>query len=401
MTTNQTTAVAKAQPKPIDTVRAALDKMKTQFALVLPKHITPERMVRVALTAIQNTPKLLECDKQSLYSAVMRAAQLGLEPDGILGQAYLIPYAGKVQFIPGYKGLIDLARRSGEVSNIIAREVCANDEFTVDFSQEVPFVHKPKLDGDRGKVTHFWASARFKDCGFHWDYLTVDEVLAIRDASSGWKQALKYAKRDKENNLTEVNSPWFNHFNEMGKKTAIRRIAKYLPMSVQKAAAAEDLIDAGKSFSVDQMGDLVIEGDNAEVIDNGEGGSPASLGQSNASKLDQFASHDPETGEILEQKAAGGEAAPGGDSQTAHRPTPDAIPMPTAPGDATQPDVGAWSEAWEQAVASAPDVAWLKDLMAKNKTVLASFAKRNPDKHRECVSYYDEMMAALGGKAAA
>jgi recombination protein RecT len=93
-------AVANSPPvKPIDTVRAALEKMKSQFQMVLPKHITAERLFRVAMTAIQQTPKLLDCDRQSLYSAVMRSAQLGLEPDGILGQAYLIPFNGKVQFI--------------------------------------------------------------------------------------------------------------------------------------------------------------------------------------------------------------------------------------------------------------------------------------------------------------
>jgi len=160
------------QRESMASVQQALEKMKPQFAMALPDHIRPERLIRVALTAVQNTPKLLECDRSSFYLAVLRAAQLGLEPDGILGQAYLIPYGKLVQLIPGYKGLIDLARRSGEVSNIIAKEVCKNDEFTVDFSQEVPFVHKPKLDGDRGDITHFWALARFKDGGFHWDFLT-------------------------------------------------------------------------------------------------------------------------------------------------------------------------------------------------------------------------------------
>ncbi len=117
----------------VKTVGAALEQMKPQLQAALPKHITPERLVRVALSAIQNTPKLLECDRNSLFRAVLTSAQLGLEPDGILGQAYLIPFAGKVQFIPGYKGLIDLARRSGEVLNIIAKEVYKNDEFTVDW----------------------------------------------------------------------------------------------------------------------------------------------------------------------------------------------------------------------------------------------------------------------------
>lgn len=245
----------------IATVQGLLDKMKDQMAMALPKHITPERMVRVALTAVQNTPKLLECNRNSLLMAVLRSAQLGLEPDGILGQAYLIPFKRNfkdengawqntmdVQLIVGYKGLIDLARRSGEVSNIIAKEVYANDEFVVDFSQDIPFVHKPKLASDRGEVKFFWAMARFKDGGFHWDYMTKQEVESIRDKGQG-----------------KANAVWKDHFIEMGKKTMIRRIAKYLPMSVQKATITEDLIEAGKSFSTNDFGDIVINHD--EILD--------------------------------------------------------------------------------------------------------------------------------------
>src|SRR5580704_775002 len=184
--------VAVTKKQDLQGVQQALESMKAQFAMCLPDHIKPERLIRVALTAVQNTPKLLDCNRNSFYLAVLRAAQLGLEPDGILGQAYLIPYGKHVQLIPGYKGLIDLARRSGEVSNIIAKEVCKNDEFTVDFSQDVPFVHKPKLDGDRGDITHFWALARFKDGGFHWDYMTLAEIIKIRDGSQGYNAAVKW-----------------------------------------------------------------------------------------------------------------------------------------------------------------------------------------------------------------
>lgn len=285
-TQTENTAVAKKGIKPIDSVRAALEKMQPQFAMALPKHITPERMCRIALTAIQNTPKLLDCDRQSLYSAIMRAAQLGLEPDGILGQAYLVPYGTTVQFIPGYKGLIDLARRSGEVSNIIAKEVYENDEFTVDWSQETPFHHKPKLDGVRGAIKFFWALARFKDGGFHWDYMSYDEVIAIRNRSSGWKYAVSKSK--------EKSSPWHSDFAEMGKKTAIRRIAKYLPMSVQRASMTEDLMDAGKKFTTSDMGDIIVE--QGEVIDNQAADASA---DKKISKLDAFVTpHDPITGEI-------------------------------------------------------------------------------------------------------
>lgn len=280
------TAVAKIE---IGNVAGLLEAMKPQLAMALPKHITPDRMVRVALTALQNTPKLLECDRGSFLLAILRAAQLGLEPDGVLGQAYLIPFGGKVQFIPGYKGLIDLARRSGEVSSIIAKEVYSGDEFKVDFSQEIPFTHRPKLEGDRGRITHFWALARFKDGGFHWDYMNVADVEAIRDLSSGYIMAKKFAKNG------VINSPWVAHFIEMGKKTVIRRIAKYLPMSVQRAATMVDLTDAGKQFSTNDFGDIVIEGD---VVDEMPENTAA---PETKSKLDDFAANAASTEEINKQ----------------------------------------------------------------------------------------------------
>ena len=246
----------------MQTVGAAFEKMKGQFKNALPAHITPDRMVRVAMTAMQNTPKLLQCDRNSLYMAVLKSAQLGLEPDGVLGQAYLLPYGNKVQLIVGYKGLIDLARRSGEVSNIIAKEVCVNDDFELAWHEEVPFRHKQDVTGNRGDIIGFWAMARFKDGGFHFDYMTVDEVNTIRDGSQGYQSAKRYAKNG------VINSPWESNYAEMGKKTVIRRIAKYLPMSVQRASAVEDMIDAGKKFDVSETGDIVIEHEQDEnVID--------------------------------------------------------------------------------------------------------------------------------------
>lgn len=282
-----------AKKDELATVRNALEKMKPQLQAALPKHLTPERLCRVAMTAIQNTPKLLDCDRMSLYSAVTKAAQLGLEPDGILGQAYLIPYGKEVQFIPGYKGLIDLARRSGEVSNIIAKEVYENDEFSVDWSQDIPFVHKPCLKGERGEIIIFWALAKFKDGGFHWDYMTVEEVMGVRDASQGYKAAVSWSKSPKNYKTKgKVLSPWEDHFVEMGKKTVIRRIAKFLPMSVQRAAAFDVMQEAGKKVDIDDYGDITIDGTAEETADR-EGGESA--------KLDGFAgttiNHEPVDGE--------------------------------------------------------------------------------------------------------
>ena len=231
-----------------DSVRTALERMRPQFQMALPRHLTPDRLLRVAMTAIQNTPKLLDCDRTSLYSAIMTCAQLGLEPDGVLGQAYLVPFGGKVQFIPGYKGLIALARNSGDVVSIQAHEVCKRDQFSYAFGLNEKLEHIPH-DGDRGEITHFYAVARFKDGGHHFDVMTKAEVDVIRSRSPG---------RDQD--------PWKVHYTEMGKKTAIRRIAKYLPLNVQKAAALADSYDGGRHATLDVHGDVTIEGEAQETI---------------------------------------------------------------------------------------------------------------------------------------
>lgn len=262
--------------KPIDSVRVTLDKLKPQLEAALPRHLTVDRLVRVAMTAVQNTPKLLECDRQSLWSAIMSCATLGLEPDGILGQAYLIPFAGKVQFIPGYKGLISLARNSGDVTSIQAQAVYSNDEFEYEYGINEKLKHVP-AQGDRGTVTHFWAMAKFKDGGHHWDVLTLAEVEKIRNNSSGYKSAVTMAKKYNK----PLSTPWNDHFDEMAKKTVIRRIAKYLPLSVQKAAALADSYDTGRHAHINSAGDIVIEGTPVAEIED----------QSNlpkSTKLDQF-----------------------------------------------------------------------------------------------------------------
>lgn len=259
MSDENVTALAHRPTKPVDVVRTALERMKPQLALALPKHLTADRLLRVAMTAVQNTPKLLDCDRTSLYSAIMACAQLGLEPDGVLGQAYLVPFGGKVQFLPGYRGLITLARNSGDVSSISAHEVRENDIFEFDFASGDPPRHTFDLRQSRGEIIAFYAIAKFKDGSFYWDMMTDAEVKAIRDKSQGYRTAKKYNK--------EADSPWGAYYVEMGRKTLIRRISKYLPMSVQKAAALADSYDTGKHVTIDNHGELVIEGEAHEQED--------------------------------------------------------------------------------------------------------------------------------------
>lgn len=265
----------------IDTVRAALELMKPQLAMALPHHLTPERLLRVAMTAIQNTPKLLDCDRTSLFAAVMTCAQLGLEPDGVLGQAYLVPYGNKVQFIPGYKGYLALARNSGEISTIQSHEVCANDFFEYAFGIQEKLEHRP-ADGERGAIKYFYAYALYKDGGHIFEVMSRADVDAIRDNSDGYK-AFKAKKIQ--------SSPWDSSYVQMGRKTAIRRLANYLPLNVQRAAVLDAAAAAGKFASTDDYGEVVIDGDAQEVAASEQTGAAGAT-----AKLDLLASAAPGNG---------------------------------------------------------------------------------------------------------
>lgn len=246
-----------------------LQGMTPKFAQVLPPHVSPDRFVRVCLMALNQTPDLLKCDPKSFLESCLTAAQLGLEPDKNLGQAYFVPFydnkAGikKVQLIPGYKGYITLARNSGEIQSIAAHEVYSNDEFDYEFGLNERLVHKPAM-GERGDLTHFYAVVKFKDGGHSFEVMTKTEVDRIRSLS--------------KNSGT---GPWRDHYAEMGKKTVIRRIAKYLPQNVQKAAAVESAYLDGRYASMDDVGNLIVD---AEVEEQDV---PAITEQS--SRLDQLA----------------------------------------------------------------------------------------------------------------
>lgn len=215
-----TTVQAKA-----GTVRTMIEKCRGQIAMALPRHMTADRMIRVANTAVQRTPQLLDCEPRSLMGAIIQSAQLGLEPDGVLGHAYLIPFnnrkTGRVecQFIPGYKGLIELARRSGQISTIYSAVVHANDEWTFSYGLEPTLTHKP-TSGDPGEVVAAYAVARLRDGGAQFEWLWKREIEAVRSSSRSGNSG-----------------PWVTHWEEMAKKTALRRLCKLLPTSPELARA--------------------------------------------------------------------------------------------------------------------------------------------------------------------
>jgi recombination protein RecT len=212
---------------------------RDQLAAVASKHMNPERMMRVVANAIRTTPKLQECNPMSFLGALMQCASLGLEPNTILGHAYLIPFDKKaknpkngqwevvetnVQLIVGYKGLIDLARRSGHITSLSANIHYSDDElWEYEEGTESKLRHRPGPLA--GKKLHAYAIAKFKDGGHAYVVLPWAHVMKIRDGSQGWQQAVR-AKKTEE-------SPWKKHEDEMAKKTAIRALAKYLPLSVE------------------------------------------------------------------------------------------------------------------------------------------------------------------------
>lgn len=233
------------------------DQLKNQIAVALPKLCTPDRFMRVLLTSMQKTPKLMQCSQASLFQSLMNCAALGIEPDG--RRAHLIPYGDTCQLIIDYKGLLELVKRSGDVSVAYAEKVCKNDKFTWkdgDVSHEIDF------SNPRGDAYAYYARVKGKDGSYTCVVMTKEEVEAIRARSRASKSG-----------------PWVTDFDEMGKKTAFRRLSKWLVLSpeVQMALDEADRAEFGdgkqqaaqtaKSF--DEILEAATEAD-AEVVEEAE-----------------------------------------------------------------------------------------------------------------------------------
>lgn len=264
------------------TVMGLLEQMKGEIARCLPKHLTPERMTRIAMTELRKTPKLQECDPMSFIAAIMQASQLGLEP-GILGSCYLIPFwnskLGKFEctFMPGYRGFLDLARRSGQIISLVARAVYSNDTFEYEFGLKENIIHKPCM-GERGEIVAVYAVALLKDGGHQFEVMSKREVDEVKAKSQG-KNA----------------SPWNDYYDEMARKTVVRKLFKWLPCSVemQKAVSLDEQQEIGnqniKAAASEEFDmDFVID---AEPVDKDQ--DLKDIIEKNKKQLD------PETGEVL------------------------------------------------------------------------------------------------------
>lgn len=224
----------------IASVRALLtqESVKAQLRMVAPRHLTPDRITRVAMTSIHRTPKLLDCTPESLLGSLLTCTQLGLEPDDAGGRAYLIPYADKATLIIGYRGLMELARRSGEIATLDAQVVHKNDVFEFEYGTNPFLRHKPMLEGDAGPVVAAYAVATTKARAVQFDVMSKADLEAIRGRSR--------AKND---------GPWVTDTNEMYRKTVVRRLCKYLPSSpeLSRAVSLDEQAELGIPQSIDMV----------------------------------------------------------------------------------------------------------------------------------------------------
>ena len=239
--TQGTKAVSKKQPQ---TIKDYINAMSGEIAKALPQVMTPERFTRIALSAVSNTPKLGNCTPQSFLGAMMNAAQLGLEPNTPLGQAYLIPFENRkkgiteCQFQIGYKGLIDLAYRSGEVKMIDAQTVYENDEFEYELGMDPVLKHKPART-NRGNPIYFYATFKLTNGGQGFQVMSIEDVQ---------EHAKKYSK-------TYNNGPWQTNFEEMAKKTVLKKLLKYAPLKTEfvKQVTSDETIKTSISDHMDEV----------------------------------------------------------------------------------------------------------------------------------------------------
>lgn len=261
-----------------ETIKDLIISMKGQIAKALPSVMTPERFIRIALTAVSTNPQLGQCTPMSFLGALMQAAQLGLEPNTPLGQAYLIPYRNKgvleAQFQIGYKGLIDMAYRSGEITDIFAHAIYENDEYEFEYGLNPKLIHKPVFK-DRGEAILYYAVYHTKSGGYGFEVMSVDDIKL---------HGSKYSQ-----SFNSKYSPWTNNFDSMAKKTVLKKLLKYAPIKtdfVRGLAADETIKNKISEHMTDVEDETTIDMEN--VMDN-------NINDDEPKNIDK------ETGEILKE----------------------------------------------------------------------------------------------------
>lgn len=241
------------KPSKPSSISDLIKVMEPEIKKALPSVMTPERFTRIALSAVKNTPKLAECTPLSFLSALMNSAQLGLEPNTPLGQAYLIPYKNhgqlECQFQIGYKGMIDLAYRNDRMQSIEAHTIYENDEFYYEFGLHPALKHVPTW-GDRGEMVGFYAIFHLDNGGYHFEVMSKNDIDAY---------AATYSKA-----YTSDYSPWRTNYESMALKTVLKRLLKTAPVKsdFRKAISMDETIK--EDLSVDMSEVQNVETDYAE-----------------------------------------------------------------------------------------------------------------------------------------
>lgn len=305
------TAIEKAEPKKptrMELLKGGFEQWRPTLKAILPKHIDPDRVIKIACNVFLNNPSLQTCSPLSMIKATLQCAELGLEPSPLLGEAYFIPFKNKkkvkdgnvwkeqiveeVQLMPGYVGIIKVSKQTGEVADVYAVVVDEAEKdpehFQVHEGTDRRIHHVKKLEGRTGKLFAAYGVVKFKDGTCHFEVMSKDEIDAIRARSK-----------------SADNGPWVTDYNAMAKKTMIKQALKTVPKSPEKpqlaqTIAADNAAETSQAFSTDLS--AAIDADGESVPDEAPAAAaavPAQTSRTSAlsSKLDE-PPHDPATGEL-------------------------------------------------------------------------------------------------------
>ena len=266
-------------------IASYLAPMKSRLAAVLPKHLTAERIIQMAATTIARNPNIAKCTPASLLGSVMQASVLGFPPVDALGYCYFVPYGNQVQFQIGYRGMIELARRSGRVKMIYAEVVREGDDFKCEYGLEPKLTHKPKLDPSK-PMTHVYAVCHFADGGCNFVVLSRQEVERLRMRNQMQAKGVKGA--------------WLTDYEAMAKAKALKQLSKYLPLNIDTMSAiqSDEAVITPDNFSKD--GAYKIEDAVYEPVREAEEMAAAPATESGNS-ADGVMNVDETTGEILSE----------------------------------------------------------------------------------------------------
>ena len=244
-----------------------LEPYKLQISQVLPKHLTVERLMQIASTVLTRNPDLYQCDPASIVGAVLESSILGLDPTPEFGLCYFVPYNNKkthrleAQFQLGYRGMITLAKRTGQISNIYSYVIHENDDYRIELGLNPQIIHIPNLT-DPGKKILVYAVVVFKDGSKQFEEMTRKQVMGVKRRSPG---------------ASSPYSPWNtdpDSEEQMWRKTSLKRLLKFVPLSSEYRTAinADSTVIRPDSFTKDGL-DLSkverLEEEESEVDDDG------------------------------------------------------------------------------------------------------------------------------------